>query len=455
MADQPAPHSYPDVLRYITDEPPLAIGVVEASLALRPRIVRAGRPLEAIVLLQNMSENDVDVRVALQIPEKDAQGKKDRFLAKNTNLVVDLRAAEVGYVKLPMTTLPDTAISNKYSIGIDISQSKPSEKPVRVRRGDSEKLLDPSTLPENIQNEITELKKLKFSAQKRRKLRGNTFEAQFSVLAGKVGSILNLEPGWQSLWTLKDQNDEDLLLSKFRDVIRDKTLPRLRRQLFYEPLHHTIEKRFEDAGYPLMKIEADAITRLLTLIIEYGNATRTNQVALQAGHLYIEPLLKEKRMAINEEDIPLPRWASAFLRAVARDERIASVPERVIPVLCFDDLLYDAMHYSFQEIGKATGENLGTEEETDAYIDLVIDKLSSQGQMDISYAYMPLLIGGIMAFDKILLKDERLADVLGQFNFLLDDRKGEKTEDNALIFDMTQQIMEQTLRQYGVLDNRH
>ena len=454
MAEQGTPHNYPDVLRYITDEPPYATGVVEVSLALRPRIVRAGRPFEAIVLLQNMSESAIDVKVALQIPDKDAQGKKDRFLAKNANLVVELGEAEVGYVKLPMTTLPDTAIGNEYSIGIDISTSKPSDKPVRVRDGDSENLLNPTTLPEDMQNEIAELKKLKFSAQKRRKLRGNTIEAQFSVLAGKVGSVLNLEPGWQSLWTLKDQNDEDLLISKFRNLIRDKTLPRLRRQLFYEPLRNTIEKRFEDAGYPLMNIEADAMARLLTLVIEYGNATRTNQVALEAGHLHIEPRLKEKRMAI-EEVHPLPRWASTFLRAVAQDERIAAVPERAIPAFCFDDLLYDAMKYSFQEIEKVTGENLGTEEETDAYIDLVVQKLSSKGKMDISYAYMPLLMGGIVAFDKILLKDERLADVLGQFNFLLDDRKGEKTEDNALVFAMTQQIMEQTLRQYGALDNRH
>lgn len=445
--------NYPDVFGYITDAPRHAVGVVQVALAVRPGVVRAGRPFEVIMLIQNASDAPVDVRVALQVPEKDAAGQKGKFITGVEHLVVGIAPAEVGYVTLPMSTLPDTAVGNNYSIGMDISV-KPLEKPNRVRDPEGGSIFNPGALSAEKRQIIEDLKKLTFSTQKRGFLRGNALETNLSILAGKVGTPLKLKPGWTSLWTLEDQNDTQLLLEKHREAMRVNVLPKLRRRAVYEPLLQKTRERFDQAGYPLRDVEAGVIARLLTLILEFANASKTSKGAFEAGIYNLEPRLAEKRLNVDESQ-PLPRWATALLRAAARDERVLSVPVRAIPHFAYNDLLVDGMIYSFKEIEKATGHDLGTDDEMVSYAEMVVEKLGKSGEMDFSHAYMPLVIGGILICDQMLLPDERLGDLLDEIKYLLEEHEEEQNEENEMIFEIAQTVIEHSLRKYGALDNRY
>lgn len=444
--------NYPDVFGYITDVARHTVGVTQVALALRPGVVRAGRPFEVIVLIQNAADIPVDVRVALQIPEKDAAGQKGKFLTGVEQLVVGVEPAEVGFVTLPMSTLPDTAVSNAYSIGLDVS-AKPLGKPNRVRNADGGGEFNPAALVADKQQMVEELKGLSFSTQKRGFLRGNALEVNLSLLAGKVGTPLKLTPGWTSLWTLENQNDIELLLDKYRETMRTSVVPKLRRRAVYEPLYDKTKERFEKAGYPLQAIEASAVTRLLSLILEFANASKTSKSGLEAGIYNIEPRLAEKRLMIDETQ-PLPNWTMALLRAASRDERVLTVPIRAIPHFAYDELLLDAMMYAFKEIERATGHDLGTGEEMSAYADMVVKKLGTKGEMDFSHAYLPLVIGGILMYDQMLMPDEKLADILEDIKYLLETREDERDDSTEMIFEMAQSIIEHSLKKYGALDNR-
>ena len=122
--------NYPDILGYITGGERCNINVVQLALAVRPRVVRAGRPFETILLVQNASDVDVDVTASLTLPEVDAKKQKGRFLSKKNRLLVGVRPAEVGYVVLPMSSLPDTAVNDGYKIEMEIGV-KPLKKPTR------------------------------------------------------------------------------------------------------------------------------------------------------------------------------------------------------------------------------------------------------------------------------------------------------------------------------------
>lgn len=443
--------NYPDILGMLTGGQRYSISVVDVALTVRPRVVRAGRPFEVIMLIQNNSDAPVDVHVALQMPEKDAAGQKDKFVTSKQNLVIGMQPAEVGYVTLPMSSMPDTAISRDYVVGMEVSAT-PLQKPARVRKNDAGDEGDITLLAEDKRESALELQKLRYSINKRG-LRTTILEVGFSLLAGKVGKPLHLEPGWTTLWTLDDQNDEELLLQLYRVLLRDDVIPKLRRRALHQPLLEKVKEKFEGAGYKLLAIEADAIARLLVLILEFANLSRTSHEKMDAGIYNLEPRLADKRLMVDET-LPLPRWTVALLRALARDPRVEKVAARAIPFVAFDELLYDAMIYSFYRIEYITGEDLGTDEEKADYAEMMLKKLSMKGEMDFSQAYMPLVIGGILAFERIMLQDERLDETLEGLKYVLENRQDEMDESNELIFEMTQNVINTTLKKYGALDNR-
>ena len=129
---KPAPN-YPDILGYITDDQFLAIGVVQAALAVRPPVARVGRPFGAILLLQNMSDSSVDVTATLYLPPKDDAGQKGHFGTPKSVMEIKLLPAEVGYLVMPINTLPRTAPAQEYAIAVDVQVKGPS-KPRFIRQ---------------------------------------------------------------------------------------------------------------------------------------------------------------------------------------------------------------------------------------------------------------------------------------------------------------------------------
>src|SRR5215468_1697322 len=97
--------NYPDVLGFLTGGQRASFGAAQVALAVRPRLIRAGRPFEVILLVQNASDGAIDVTMTLHLPNIDARRQHDRFLTKTQKLVVTVKGAEVGYVVLPVTTL--------------------------------------------------------------------------------------------------------------------------------------------------------------------------------------------------------------------------------------------------------------------------------------------------------------------------------------------------------------
>jgi hypothetical protein len=441
---------YPDVFGFITDTPPHNVGAVQVAMALREPVARAGRPLEVIMLIQNTSDAPVDVAVRLRLPEKDASGKKGRFITSKERLVVGVEPAEVGYVMLPLSTLPDTAPGRDYSIAMEVN-ARQLDKGASTVRHACGKRFDPHSLPTERQQQLADLKALEFSTSRRGLLRGNTLEASLGILAGKVGSLVNLKPGWVSLWTLDDHDDVDWLLHKYREPMLKNVLPALRRDALYQPLLEKTAARYTAAGYPLRPIEAAFVTKLLTLIVEYADATNTRQDERRAGHFHLRPLVDPEHKSPDDRG-ELPRWVRALLRAVARDERVARVPVKAIPALAYDDLLHDGLMYAFAQVERAAGESLGSGEEMDAYAVEVVQSLKQKSTMNFSYVYMPLIIGSVQVYESLLVEREKPVDLLQELRKTIEERFDERTPDNKAIFSMALNTIDEELRKYGYLD---
>ncbi len=439
--------NYPDILGHASGGTRHNIGLVQVSLAVHPRVVRAGRPFEAILLVQNASDVEVDVTTTLKLPDRDAKKQKNRFTSKNKKLVVGLEAVETGYITLPISCLPDTAVSQEYWVGVEVKvKTVGKEKPKRIRLPEGGGKVEIEHLERSAVHNLEKLQNLAFSTSKMARA---TVQAPFSVMSGKVGAIADLQPGWTSLWTIKDHMDDRLLLQKYHQTLKLEVLPKLNRQTAFQTLLDRTQERFRDAGFSLTDIEAIFVAKLLTLILEYAAPSEGEHGVLAAGEYYILPLLDEERLK-DDRPIVLPRWCSKYLRIIARDERAAKYPVQAVSHFLYDELLRDAIKHGFNMIEVSTGENLGEEDEMATYADQVIQMFQgSDVKLDFTHAYMPLILGGIIVYDRVLLADEKLGELIQGMRTIMDERSSERNENTEPIFSIAARIIDQALMKYG------
>lgn len=439
--------NYPDILGYITGGPRYNVNVLQIALGVRPRVVRAGRPFEAVLLVQNASDANVDLGVQMEIPERDAKRQKGMFTAGKNRLVVGLRPAEVGYIVLPIGSQPDTAVDNDYRISMQV-KVKPLEKPNRIRTVEGGGAIPFDQLPVDLRGSLDELKKLNFSTEKRFGL-GDVLETSFSVMPGRLGQITDLHPGWVNLWSMSDHVDSEALVSRYEDAILHKALPQLKHKFTLDLLIAETNTHFAQAGYPLHPPEALCFAKMLAYVLDQAAPTEDKIDPLTKADLNIKLLLKKH--AEDQGDLPpsLPHWFDGFLRAVARNEELISVPTKLISRLMFTHLVRDAAEFSFELIEKITGERIGSPAEMQVYIDQLVTSFDQPDKLDFVHTYMPVMMGGIIIHDRVLGDEEHIEESLRGLSDSLDVRDSEVSDDDLFILKMAKTLISRHSVQFG------
>lgn len=437
--------NYPDILGAITGGERCTIDAVQIAATTRPRVARIGRPFEVILLVQNATNADVDLTMILHMPQTDAKRQRDRFITKAQRLLVGIKPAEVGYVVLPASTLPDTAVGD-YTIGVEVSV-KAMGKPSRIRANDGGGKFSMNDLSEAGREQVTGLQELDFQTNKRRL--GNFIDLPLSLLTGGLGKVTDFSPGWVSLCRLSEYGDSRPLLREYSQAILVETLPVLKRALMFQPLLDVTRKRFQAAGFQLRNIEAIALTKLLTLILEYASP-RQNAHGHAAARGYNIQALVERDPLELEAPPKLPHWFKHFMTYAESDPRVFSHPAQVILGYLYEDLIGDAVDYAFALVEESSGENLGTSEEMAAHRERVIQTLLNEEGMDFSLAYLPLIMGGAIISEQMLLEGEHPADVVRQIGKALEERIFDSRDDERPVFDLANQLLAQIGQKHGV-----
>ncbi len=437
--------NYPDLLGTITGGQRCNLGAAQVAVAARPRIVHAGRPFEVILLVQNCVEDEIDVTMMLHLPRLDAKKQRERFISKTHRLVVGVKGAEVGYIALPVTTLPDTAIADGYEIGVEI-EVKPPAKSNHIRSSEGGGELNLDALSAETRSTVEALKLLSFSTAKQR-LR-NIIEVPVTVLSGSLGKYTDFTPGWVSVCKLTDYNDTRLLLHRYGPLVQVNTLPKLKRATMFKPLLDTTQTRFAEAGFSLKEAEATAIAKLMALILEYASPRFNAHGGIAAGSFNVEALIA--RDPFDFETPPtLPYWFRSLIDTLERDERAASYPSQVIPRYLYLDLLRDAISLGFELVLESTGEDLGSEQDCDQYREQLVGMIEAKAGLDFSHAYLPLVMGGVLINDQFALGKENPADLLRGIGLALEDRSADFSEADRDLYTMTNGILGRIGQRYG------
>ncbi|PJF26089.1 MAG: hypothetical protein CUN53_09485, partial [Phototrophicales bacterium] len=193
--------NYPDVLGYITGGVRQSLGALHGAVAVRPHPVRAGRPFELVVLLQNAGNTPANVSATVRLPEFDAKRQKGRFAVKAPHVTAQILAGETGYIALPCMCHPETAPHDDYKLAVEI-ENKPQGKPERIRQADGGGAFDVDRLNASRRAALDALRSLDFGVG-----RGSSrLELTFGVLSLGAGASGDLKPGWISLCRLADLN---------------------------------------------------------------------------------------------------------------------------------------------------------------------------------------------------------------------------------------------------------
>ena len=437
--------NYPDVLGAITGGARCNIGVAQAALALRPRVPRAGRPFEVILLLQNASDVNVDVTATLHLPDVDAKKQRGKFVSKNMRLIVGMAPAETGYVVLPATTLPDTAVSDAYRVAVEVD-ARPMNKPRRVREpeGGGEFLIE--YLRPEAREQLESLRALSFSTAKR--MGRGILEVPLQIMPGTIATLTDFKPGWVSISKLVDYADARPMLHRYGDLLRTTVLPRLKRHELYPPLLEATISRFAEAGFPLKQAEAVLIAKLMTLILEYASPNENSHGYIAAGRYGIVPLIERNPLTLDAPPF-LPHWLQGMLQLIDKDDRVADHPVLTLTRLLYEELLYDAALHAFDLVEQDTGEDLGSPMETEDYARTLVSMLKNKSGMDFNRVYLPLVMGGVIINDKMPVSKQSPYDLLRSLASAMQTRAAEMGDEESALIEMTERLIDRTGQKYG------
>lgn len=450
MASNSTPN-YPDILGYITDGEQFTVNGAQFALAAHPRKVRAGRAFRGVLLIQNLTDANLNIDITFSIPKQDARRQQERFKAKTDPFTITVRPAEVGYMSLPVAVLPDTAPGDNYKIGVDVNV-KPLEKARRVRQAAASDEINLDYyfyLSEDSIARISELKSLEFSAAKRG-LFGKGIEATFTIGPAQGAQRADLKPAWTSLWALGAHTDARPLLERHHEALASKILPQFHPLTLFETLHVMTQKRLKAAHYDVKKVEAHFITKLLVYILLLA-VRKEVSAGMPGDEEYFVAGVLRKGWPTDGRPIPMPHWCRAMLTMIGFDERVMQEPIRALAGPLYDELLRDAIIHGFRMVQHVTGENLGSAEDVREYTEHLINLLRQpKSALTVTDVYLPLVMGGVIVCEETKMPGEEMQEVLHTLLRTIKNRiPQERGDDNTFIFAMTEKVLDRALIKYG------
>jgi hypothetical protein len=436
----PAYSPYPDVLGALTNGARATFGVLQCALTVLPGSAPAGTAVDVTLLAQNTCDAPVELSAVLHLPEHDARRQKGRFLPPSTKPVVTVKPGEVGCLLLPVVTLSDIA-QGEYRISVDIN-ARTAGGTTRLR-DESGSFAIGMLSPEG-RAHFDVLRGALFSTHKPR-LR-NALEAELTIGPPRPTLPPELKPAWVSLWSLAD-GDDRMVLAHYGELLIARIFPQLRRTTIYPVLFETTLKRFEAAGFPLRDPEAALITKIMTIILEYASPRQRGHGYQAASRYAIEPLVVNARKDPSRS-LKLPHWMAEYLRLIARDGRAADQVVRLLSRKLYLPLLRDAIEYGFALVSQLSGQIMGDDDDIARYTESIIRALED-GSMDFERAYLPLIMGGVVINDKVLMPGETQDEKVSFLLPALREREPEIDPKDADVLDLTYQIIQRATKIYG------
>ncbi|MBI1277651.1 MAG: hypothetical protein GC179_05950 [Anaerolineaceae bacterium] len=369
---------YPDVLGSITGGARISMDKLQCALGIFPTQTYMNQPVEVILILQNMVDQPMQIKVGLQLPSQDKKGHPVVIDTAQKTLAVSMRPGEVGVLRIPIIPLPPTQAGTGFPVRVAVRYRTPNEgHPVRPPAGGA----PPSVL--SISSfKLQALREVAFSAHTWNES-AEIITTYFDIAPKRTPPIgQDLQPKYESLWTMQEMVEErELVQAKLEDAQRVATS--LTRNTVYVPMMMAVEEHFAERGMPLHPGEMRAIAKMMTYTLDEG--------------LELEP-------GFSMED---SRWFLTLCQVLAHNPDLENIDRgELVTKYLFEAALYDSILLGFSTIDPKVKEDLGDAAERVNYANRVLAWFAGEGDPDPSYIYLPLAMGGVVVNMLVASKDE-------------------------------------------------
>jgi hypothetical protein len=229
----------------------------------------------------------------------------------------------------------------------------------------------------------------------------------------------NLGARYESLWTHEEMQEErQLVQAKIPDAVR--VASGLTRATTYRPLLKAVEDRFAERNMALHPGEAMAIAKIMTYALDEG--------------LELEP-----GFSIQDS-----RWFQTLCQVLAHDENLEDIDKGEMAVkYLFDAVLFDAVLLAFAVIDPKVNEDLGDTAERVNYANRILTWFAGQGEPDLSYVYLPLVLGGVVINQLMTNRDDNPWILLDELKQAARGRRRLVSGEAVAIFQMLDSLLRQ------------
>jgi hypothetical protein len=417
---------FPDVLGAIAGSARIHMDALQMAVGVFPRQVYLNQPVEVIVILQNMIDQPLEVKTAFQLPTKDGDGKPVSLVTPKRSLTLTLRPAEAGVLRVPVVAVPPTQPVENLPIQVAVRQ-RPSKRGKSIRPaagGPPPSVLAVSPFKLHVLRDV-DFTDYAFAQP------SDSVRVHFDLAPKKLPNApRDLKPTYETLWTTEQLKEEQQLAKSKIDDAR-LVASGMTRQHLYAPLLHAVNEVYASRGLPLHPGEAKAIAKMITYTLDDGAALE---------------------QVTSLEDT---RWFQTLCQVLAFDPAVAEWEAGALAVrYLFEAAFYDAVLLAFGLIRPRVRVNLGDKTERINYANRVIGWLAGQLEPDLTYIYLPLVLGGVAINSVVVSRDEDAWHTLDEVREAYRGRMRLVSGPTLEIFDMLDKLLaraEDDLRRARIL----
>jgi len=360
---------YPDVLGAITGGGRVVAEDLQYAVGISPTQAFINQPLEVIVPLQNMVDKPLQVKVSLRMPTRDKKGNPVVMEAGKASMTIGMSPGEVGLMRIPLTAHPPTAAGKGYPIQVAVRFKVPDDAN-RVRPPDGgppPSVLSISPFRLQVMKEIDFVTKTSGKSQ-------DVVTVAFDLAAKRLPppDSATLQPKYETLWA-SDEMKEEEKLARARVAEARKIALGLGHATSYWELLTQVEDRFADRNMVLHPGEAKAIAKMMAYTVD------------EAPEL-------EAQIPVEET-----QWFRTLCQVLAHDDDLHELPRaELLAEYVFDAILFDAIGMGFHVLQPKVKEKLGNSEERLNYANRMLTWFAGYGEPDLTYVYLPLVLGGVV-----------------------------------------------------------
>lgn len=365
--DIPLRPMYPDVLGAVTGGPRIYMEKLQCAVGVFPKQTFINQPFEVVLLFQNMVDQNMQLKVGIQLPTTDKKGNPVIVDIAKKTIALGLTPGEVGVLHVPVVAHPPTHPGRGFPIRVAIRYRTPNPGvPVRPPGGGP----PPSVLSIS-PFKLQALRDVEFAAHTWNES-AEIITTYFDIVPNRIPhKPQDLKGRYETLWANQQMLREMELVQAQVPKALALTTNRANYSSSYPALLRAVEERFAARELPLHPGEAKAIAKIMAYTVD------------EAPHL-------ETYLRIEET-----RWFQTFCQVLANDEVAKMDRNDILAKYVFEAILYDAILMAFTILRGRVKEDLGTQDEQISYATSVLAWMAGYGQPDLNYIYLPLIMGGV------------------------------------------------------------